>query len=135
MSKKILLASAAALGIAAASLFAAHSRPAAAAAAVNPVSIKQCFIIHKALSSMAGGTQIVFVNRSSKSIKRVTFAVAYRNAAEHFLRKVTDVGDFAPGVVIDHKYPLYSDVTYAGTQPRSCTVIAVWWMDGSSWSL
>lgn len=109
-----------------------HSRPAVAAS--NPISIKQCFIIHKAMSTNAGGTQIVFVNRSSKPVKRVTFAVGYRNSAERFLRKVTDLGEFAPGVVIDHKYSLYSDVTYAGTQPTSCNAIAVWWQDGSSWT-
>ncbi len=132
MRNKIYFAALPLVALAIALTFTMHSRP--AVAAMSPISIKQCFIIHKAMSTNTGGTQIVFVNRTSKPVKRVTFAVGYRNAAEHFLRKVTDVGNFAPGVVIDHKYSLYSDVTYAGTQPTSCNVIAAWWQDGSSWT-
>lgn len=100
----------------------------------NPIQIKQCFITEKALSKNASGTQIVYVNRSAKDVKSVVFVVGYRNAAGHYLRKVQDDGDFGPGVVINHHFALYSDVTYAGKETTSCSVFTVKWADGTVWT-
>ena len=112
--------------------FVAQSLPAAAS---NPIQIQQCFVtVPKALSKLGSGTQIVYVVRGKKAASKVTFAVGYRNAASHFLRRVTDDGDFAPGVVINHHFALYNDVTYAGKQTRPCTAVAVTFADGTHWS-
>lgn len=101
----------------------------------NPITISQCFITQpKPLSKTAGGTQIDYVNNGTKTATNVIFAVGYRNAQEHFLRKVTDVGTFAPGNPVQHHFSLYNDVTYAGTKPSSCSAIAVTFSDGSRWT-
>jgi hypothetical protein len=100
----------------------------------NPISITQCFITEpKPMSKKAGGTQIDYVNTSMKTASKVIFAVGYRNAQEHFLRKVTDIGSFGPGQPVAHHFSLYNDVTYAGKQPASCSAISVTFADGSSW--
>jgi hypothetical protein len=105
-----------------------------ARAATNPITIVHCFVTQpKLMSKVAGGTQIVYVNNGSKTASSVTFAVGYRNAESHFLRKVTDVGSFQPHVQVDHHFSLYNDVTYAGKQTQSCSAIAVKWGDGSVW--
>jgi len=108
---------------------------AVAQAKTNPISIQHCFItVPKGLSKKAGGTQIGYVNRGPKTAESVTFAVGYRNAAQHFLRRVTDYGSFAPGALIDHHFSLYSDVTYAGKQNQGCRAVAVKWSDGTRWT-
>lgn len=105
-----------------------------ARAATNPITINHCFVIQsKPMSHLGGGTQIGYVNNGSKTASTVTFAVGYRNAENKFLRKVTDVGSFQPGVAIDHKFNLYNDVTYAGAQTSSCVAVAVKWIDGTTW--
>ena len=102
-----------------------------AGAASNPIHILQCFVIQpKALSRNAGGTQIVYVNQGPMTATEVTFSVAYRNAANHYVRMVTDEGMFNPGVKIDHRFNLYSDVLYAGKQTQSCRVVKVKWRNG-----
>jgi hypothetical protein len=106
----------------------------AAPALAAPVQVQQCFItVPKALSSKASGTQIVYVNRGRQAAESVTFAVGYRNASGHFLRTVSDVGDFAPNTPINHHFGLYSDVTYAGKHTTSCRAVAVRWADGTHW--
>src|SRR5262249_12414322 len=96
-----------------------------AQAAGDPVTIQQCFITKpKAFSKNASGTQIVWKNVGEKPLKSVTFAVAYRNAATNYLRRVTDAGSFAPGVQLDHHFDLYNDVTYAGTTTQACHVVS-----------
>ena len=105
-----------------------------ARAASNPISIIHCFVIQpRPMSRTAGGTQIVYVNNGSKTATRITFQVGYRNAENKYLRKVTDVGNFAPGAQIDHRFDLFSDVTYAGKQTQSCSAISVRWSDGTAW--
>jgi hypothetical protein len=89
--------------------------------------------VPKAMSKLASGTQIVYTNNSSKTADSVTFSVGYRNAASHNVRKVTDVGEFAPGVTINHHFDLYNDVIYGGKQTHGCTAIAVKFADGSHW--
>jgi hypothetical protein len=104
------------------------------ALAASPISVQQCFVtVPKALSHNASGTQIVYVNRGRQAASSVTFEVAYRNAAHTFVRRVTDVGDFAPGAQINHRFSLFSDVTYAGKAVRSCRAITVKWADGKVW--
>ena len=110
--------------------------PVTAGAASNPITIEQCFItVPKAMSKLASGTQIVYTNSSSKTATHVTFAVAYRNSATHFLRKVTDDGTFAPGAKINHHFDLYNDVTYGGKTTQSCKAVAVKYSDGTSWTM
>lgn len=114
-----------------ASVVLASHAPAQAAA---PVLVKQCFIISpKPLSKNAGGTQIDYIIYGKKSASSITFAVGYRNAAQHFLRTVTDYGTFAPGTEIQHRFDLFNDVTYAGKQVSSCIPTRVKFTDASLW--
>lgn len=102
--------------------------------AAAPVLVKQCFVSQpKPLSKTAGGTQIDYIIYGKKNAAQITFAVGYRNAAQHFLRTVTDYGNFAPGVEIQHHFDLYNDVTYAGKQVTSCIPTRVKWADSSMW--
>lgn len=111
-----------------------YASPVALAQNKNPITITQCFIVQpKPLSKTAGGTQIDYVNNGPKTATNVIFAVGYRNAQEHFLRKVTDVGSFAPGQPVQHHFSLYNDVTYAGTKPASCSAVSVTYADGTHW--
>ncbi|HTX58765.1 MAG TPA: hypothetical protein VMH02_03735 [Verrucomicrobiae bacterium] len=104
------------------------------AAAATPVLVKQCFITQpKALSKNASGTQIDYVIYGKKNAAQITFAVGYRNAENTFIRQVTDVGNFAPGVEIQHHFSLYNDVTYAGKAVRSCVPVKVKWADSTLW--
>jgi hypothetical protein len=106
----------------------------APAFAAAPVLVKQCFVTHpKPLSKNAGGTQIDYVIYGKKKADAITFAVAYRNAANKFYRTVTDEGLFSPGVEIQHHFSLYSDVTYAGSKVTSCVPIKVKWADATLW--
>ena len=117
-----------AVGIAAAAAFLA---PAQAAA---PILIKSCTIAKpKPFSHMAGGTTIVYVNLSKKTISEITFLVGYRNASSHYLRRVQDVGEFAPGATIDHTLALYNDVTYSGAQTSQCAPVQVKYAGGTVW--
>lgn len=101
--------------------------------AAAPVLVKQCFVTKpKLMAHNASGTQIVYVIYGKKAAKSITFAVTYRNAAQHFVRTVTDTGSFAPGVTIDHHFALYSDVTYAGAT-ATCVPTQVKWADSTLW--
>jgi len=114
---------------------AALVRTAPVKAASNPIKIEHCFITEpKPLSKKAGGTQIVYVNQGTKTAKRITFGVGYRNAESRFYRKVTDDGSFDPGTTITHHYNLYNDVTYAGKDTTSCSALSVKWSDGTTWT-
>jgi hypothetical protein len=100
----------------------------------NPIKVTQCFIIQpKMLSKNAGGTQIDYVNEGKQAATSITFAVAYRNAQSHFLRKVVDTGTFEPGAPVQHRFDLYNDVTYAGKQTQACQAVAITWANGSKW--
>ncbi len=106
----------------------------APAVAATPVLVKQCFVTPpKPLSKTASGTQIDYVIYGKKVASQITFAVAYRNSAQHFLRTVTDVGHFAPGKEIQHHFKLYNDVTYAGQHVQSCVPVKVKWADATLW--
>jgi hypothetical protein len=108
--------------------------PAAPAVAAAPVLVKQCFVTSpRPLSKNAGGTQIDYVIYGKKKASAITFAVAYRNAAQHFLRTVTDYGTFSPGVEIKHHFSLFNDVTYAGQHVQSCVPTRVKWADSTMW--
>ena len=104
------------------------------AQAAAPVLVKQCFVSEpKPLSKNAGGTQIDYIIYGKKNASQITFAVGYRNAAQHFLRTVTDYGNFSPGTEIQHHFSLYNDVTYAGKQVTSCVPTKVKWADSTLW--
>ncbi len=105
-----------------------------AASAAAPVLVKQCFITApKPLSKNASGTQIDYIIYGKKNASAITFSVAYRNAASHYVRTVTDDGSFAPGVLIQHHFSLFSDVTYAGKHVQSCVPTKVKWADATLW--
>jgi hypothetical protein len=115
-------------------LIAAATVSMTSAQAAAPILIKSCTVAKpKPMSHMAGGTNIVYVNLGHKTASSVTFAVGYRNAASHYIRRVTDVGSFAPGATINHTLPLYNDVTYAGAQTSSCIPLEVKWAGGTLW--
>lgn len=103
-------------------------------AAAAPIVVRQCFVIAPgALSHKPRGTQINYVNKSRHTATSITFVVGYRNSANHFVRRVTDVGTFAPGAEIKHKFSLYNDVTYAGQQTHGCAPISVVYKNGMRW--
>lgn len=104
------------------------------ARAAAPILIKSCTVAKpKPMSHMASGTDITYVNLGKKTAASITFVVGYRNASEHYLRRVTDVGSFAPGATITHRLSLYNDVTYAGAQTSSCVPVQVKWAGGTVW--
>jgi hypothetical protein len=104
------------------------------AQAAAPILIKSCTVAKpKPMSHMAGGTNIVYVNLGKKTAASITFLVGYRNASTHYLRRIEDVGSFAPGATINHTLPLYNDVTYAGSQTSSCVPVQVKWAGGQVW--
>jgi hypothetical protein len=122
------LIAATAIGLSAAT---ASIAPAQAAA---PVLIKSCTIAKpKPMSHMAGGTTISYVILGRKTASMVIFAVGYRNASGHYLRRVQDAGTFSPGVTITHTLSLYNDVTYSGAQTTSCFPVEVKWAGGQVW--
>jgi hypothetical protein len=103
-------------------------------AGMVPVVVKQCFITQpKPLSKLASGTQIDYIINGTKNAKSITFAVGYRNSSNNFLRRVEDVGNFAPGVEIMHHFTLYNDVTYGGKTVQSCVPLEVKWADSTTW--
>jgi len=104
------------------------------ARAAAPILVKSCTVAKpKPMSHMASGTDITYVNLGKKTAASITFVVGYRNASEHYLRRVTDVGSFAPGATITHRLSLYNDVTYAGAQTSSCVPVQVKWAGGTVW--
>jgi hypothetical protein len=106
----------------------------APAQAAAPILIVSCTVAKpKPLSHMAGGTRIVYKNLGTRTAAQVTFVVGYRNAQSHYIRRVTDVGSFAPGATIDHTLSLYNDVTYSGAQTSSCVPVEVRWAGGTVW--
>jgi hypothetical protein len=106
----------------------------AASAAPNPIAIQQCFItVPKHMSNRASGTQITYVNNGRVAATKVVFAVGYRNSDGKYLRRVTDVGNFAPGAQVDHHFDLYNDVTYGGKTTTSCNAVSVTFANGHVW--
>ncbi len=106
----------------------------APAQAAAPILIKSCTVVKpKPMSHMANGTNIVYVLLGHKTASSITFAVGYRNASMHYLRRVTDVGTFSPGATINHTLSLYNDVTYAGAQTSTCVPVEVKWAGGTVW--
>lgn len=106
----------------------------APASAAAPVLVKQCYVTPpKPLSKNASGTQIDYIIYGKKAAAQITFAIAYRNSAQHFLRTVTDYGKFSPGVQINHHFDLFNDVTYAGKEVQSCIPTKVKWADSTLW--
>jgi hypothetical protein len=91
--------------------------------AASLVRITRCSIIApRPLSHRAGGTQISYVNIGPTLLHRIAFEVRYRTAGTDYGRVVIDAGTFAPNTRVSHRFPLYSDVTFAGSAPLSCRV-------------
>jgi hypothetical protein len=113
---------------------AAASASFGAAQAAAPILIKSCTVAKpKPMSHMAGGVDITYVNLGKKTASSITFAVGYRNASGHYLRRVIDAGSFAPGATIVHRLSLYNDVTYSGAQTTMCVPVEVKWAGGTVW--
>lgn len=126
LSGRLLVAAVAGLGIAAATIGQAQ--------AATPILVKSCTVAKpRPLSNKPRGTQIVYVILGSKTVSSVTFAVGYRNASSHYLRRVTDEGTFSPGATIDHLLSLYNDVTYSGSQTSLCVPTEVKYAGGTVW--
>jgi hypothetical protein len=116
-------------------LIAAFSLTLAASAQQNPIAIQQCFItVPKHMSTRASGTQIVYVNQGRQPATKVVFAVSYHNSSQSYLRRVADVGNFAPGVTVDHHFDLYNDVTFGG-KTAHCTAVSVTFANGHMWHM
>lgn len=108
----------------------------AASAAPNPITIQQCFItVPKHMSHKASGVQITYVNNGRVAASKVVFAVGYRNSDGNFLRRVDDIGTFAPGATVDHHFDLYNDVTYGGKTVTSCNAVSVTFANGHVWHM
>jgi hypothetical protein len=106
-----------------------------ASAAPNPIAVQQCFItVPKHMSSRASGTQIKYVNQGRQPATKIVFAVSYRNSSQSYLRRVADVGNFAPGATVDHHFDLYNDVTFGG-KAAQCTAISVTFANGHVWHM
>jgi len=115
-------------------IIAASALSLAASAAPNPITVQQCFVTEpKHFSKKASGVQITYVNNAAVTASKVTFAVGYRNSDNRFMRKVTDVGMFAPHQQVDHHFDLYNDVTYGGKTVTSCKAVAVTFANGKTW--
>lgn len=101
----------------------------------NPIAVQQCFItVPKHMSSRASGTQIVYVNQGRMPATKIVFAVSYRNSNQSYLRRVADVGSFAPGAMVDHHFDLYNDVTFGG-KTAHCTAVSVTFANGHVWHM
>jgi len=129
MKTRILLAAAASLVIAASATSAAFAQAKPMPTKYLPdVKIDQCFVtVPKGMgmtSKKASGTQIVYENVGKHTYGSVTFAVGYNTQGQNYLRKVTDVGAFAPGAKIDHPFSLYSDVPFNGKATTGCGALA-----------
>ena len=126
MKRRLLASFAAAVVVAASSTAAAFAQAKPAPMHFYPdIKIDQCFITQpKVMSKKASGTQIVYENVGNKTYSTIVFAVGYRNSASSFLRKVTDTGNFTPGVKIDHHFSLYNDVEFGGKATTACGAVA-----------
>jgi hypothetical protein len=106
----------------------------AAQAATTPILVKSCTIARPApLSHRPRGVAITYVNLGKRTASTVVFAVGYRNASGHFLRRVTDVGEFAPGATISKTLNGFTDVTYAGAETTLCAPVEVRYAGGTVW--
>ncbi len=117
-------------------IIAAGALSMAASAAPNPIAVHQCFVtVPKHMSSRASGTQIVYVNQGHQPATKVVFAVGYRNSSQNYLRRVADVGNFAPGATVDHHFDLYNDVTFGGKTTTTCSAISVTFANAHVWHM
>ncbi len=102
--------------------------PAAApspAPSLAPIVITRCIVTKpRPFSHRATGTTIAFVNGGPTLVHHVTFSVSYRSDDQTYERIVDDEGIFAPNTPVEHHYPLYSDIAYAGPTPLACRVVA-----------
>jgi|SRR5271166_5982455 len=126
MNKRTLAAAATFAFVAAVSAFAWAQDIPRPSHYLPDVKIDQCFVTTpKMMSKNASGTQIVYENTGTHTYQSVTFAVGYRNSSGNYIRRVTDVGTFAPGAKINQHFALYSDVTYGGKATTLCGAISV----------
>jgi hypothetical protein len=105
-----------------------------AAQAATPILVKSCTVAKPApLSHRPRGVDVTYVNLGHRTAAQVTFAIGYRNAAGHWIRRVIDVGSFAPGATISHLLNAFTDVTYAGSETTMCVPIEVKYAGGTVW--
>ena len=107
---------------------AAFHQPAAAQVPSDPhvVKISRCIVTKpRPFSHHPTGLQIAFENTGPTVLHGVTFEVGYRTANATLSRTFEDAGTFAPNEPVDHHYPTFSDVEYAGATTASCKVTEV----------
>ena len=97
-----------------------------AADAVAAVKIVRCEVLAPPpFSRRASGTRIVWVNAGPTILHIVSFVIGYRVAGGAVERSVDDVGLFAPGTRIDHRFDTFKDVQFGGAKTSSCRVSGV----------
>lgn len=73
---------------------------------------------------------IGYTNLSPKAIKSIDFVLV---AKGHIVADVRDVGNFAPGATIRHRFPLSPKIFPLGTGPIACAPLSITYADGTSW--
>jgi hypothetical protein len=117
----------------------------APAPASPPVEIRSCTILQAAHPELpfwypfgpvialntpvVDGIRISYVNHARLAADRVVFVVDYRGDTQ----RIIDVGQFAPNVTIDHTFGNFSGDAYLGSNPNTCVVRAVRYVDYTIW--
>jgi hypothetical protein len=88
----------------------------------QPIHIEECRIRnnHSAVAPF-GAVTLAFTNVGSVAASQVRFRIVYDGQTAD----VTDVGTFAPNVVIRHSFEAFRNLGYRGAIPESCAVTGV----------
>ncbi len=110
----------------------------------SPVIVDYCHIDYQqgpnvtasaaiALTKSSGPLEIKFTNEGDKTATTIRFGVEL----EHSTASIRDVGSFAPGITIHHKFRDFSGQTkfiFSSEPQPKCSVQYVKFADGSTWS-
>lgn len=86
---------------------------------------------YQAPISPSGTLYIDFVNATNQEIKTVDFGLIARG---NLIAEVRDVGTFAPGVEIKHKFGVDPNVFPLGTAAPACPPLFVEFANGTKWT-
>ena len=108
----------------------------AASAALNPI-VDSTVLYYRSQAHEPESKRYANHLRQPRAVNatKVVFAVGYRNSNEKYLRRVADVGSFAPGATVDHHFDLYNDVTFGGKTTTSCSAVSVTFANGNIWHM
>jgi hypothetical protein len=134
------------LGVAAAASCLAALIPASVTLAkpASPIIVDYCHIDYEqgpnvtpsaaiALTKKSGPLEIKFTNESEKTATTIRFGVEMEKSTA----SIRDVGSFAPGITIHHKFRDFSGQTkfiFSSEPQPKCSVQYVKFADGSTWS-